>query len=79
MMNFESIEALDKHVGKELGVSPWFSLSQQQVNAFADTTLDFQGITWIQTQPEPQALTPPLPTAIYCWRCYRTLLNRCIR
>ena len=44
MMNFESIDALDNHVGKSLGVSPWFSLSQKQVNAFADTTLDFQGI-----------------------------------
>jgi acyl dehydratase len=36
--------ALDALVGTELGVSPWFTLDQDRIDAFADATLDHQYI-----------------------------------
>lgn len=35
--------------GQELGVSDWMTISQQQITAFADATLDHQ---WIHINPE---------------------------
>ncbi len=34
--------------GKELGISDWHTIDQQQINRFADATLDHQ---WIHTDP----------------------------
>lgn len=36
-------------LGKELGVSGWHTINQQQINLFADATIDHQ---WIHTDPE---------------------------
>jgi len=41
---FESIEDLKQHVGKEVGVSDWFAMTQDRVQQFADTTLDHNWI-----------------------------------
>jgi acyl dehydratase len=35
-------EALSARIGQRLGVSEWFLVDQQRVNAFADVTLDHQ-------------------------------------
>lgn len=35
--------------GKEIGVSPFLKITQEQVNQFADATMDHQ---WIHTEPE---------------------------
>lgn len=37
------------HLGKEIGVSPWHAITQEQINQFADATLDHQ---WIHTDAE---------------------------
>jgi acyl dehydratase len=47
--NFAEFE---KFVGKEIGVSEWLTITQKQINLFADATLDHQ---WIHTDPERAA------------------------
>ena len=42
-------------VGSELGVTDWFEIDQDRVNAFADATLDHQ---FIHVDPEAAAATP---------------------
>lgn len=44
-----SFEEFEKYVGQELGVSNYHTITQEQVNLFADATLDNQ---WIHTDPE---------------------------
>ncbi|NUN13153.1 MAG: MaoC family dehydratase [Myxococcales bacterium] len=47
--------------GQELGVSDWMTISQQQITAFADATLDHQ---WIHINPERAAKESPFGTTI---------------
>jgi acyl dehydratase len=44
-----SFEEFQEYVGKDLGVSEFHTITQDQVNLFADATLDHQ---WIHTDPE---------------------------
>jgi len=44
-----SIEEYQKHVGEHLGWSDWTTVTQEQVNLFADATGDHQ---WIHVDPE---------------------------
>lgn len=44
-----SFEDFEKHIGQDLGVSDYHTISQSQINLFADATLDHQ---WIHTDPE---------------------------
>ena len=39
----------EAYLGNELGISAWHHVSQQQVDQFADATIDHQ---WIHTDPE---------------------------
>ncbi|MFI5162701.1 MAG: MaoC family dehydratase [Sphingobacteriales bacterium] len=39
----------ESYLGKELGVSSWHVITQQQIDKFADATIDHQ---WIHTDPE---------------------------
>jgi acyl dehydratase len=39
-----SFEELEQYVGKELGVSDYITITQEQINLFADATLDHQCI-----------------------------------
>lgn len=43
-----SFAEFEQHVGKELGVSGYHKITQDQINLFADATLDHQ---WIHTNP----------------------------
>ena len=49
------------YLGKELGVSNYITITQEQVNLFADSTLDHQ---WIHTDPERAAKESPFGSAI---------------
>ncbi|PST83125.1 acyl dehydratase [Pedobacter yulinensis] len=49
MLIINSFEEYQSHLGKELGVSNWHTIDQQQINSFADATLDHQ---WIHVDPE---------------------------
>lgn len=44
--NFEEYKAFE---GKEIGVSQWHTINQEQINEFAHATIDHQ---WIHTNPE---------------------------
>lgn len=44
-----SFAEFEQHIGQELGVSEWLKITQEQINLFADATLDHQ---WIHTDPE---------------------------
>lgn len=48
-------EKLQDHVGEDLGVSEWFTIEQDRINAFADATLDHQ---FIHVDPEKAKSTP---------------------
>ncbi|MEX2594897.1 MAG: MaoC family dehydratase [Anditalea sp.] len=43
-----SFEEFQKYIGKELGVSEFHTITQDQINLFAEATLDHQ---WIHTDP----------------------------
>jgi acyl dehydratase len=52
---------LKNYVGKELGLSAWFTITQDQINTFAKTTEDDQ---WIHTDPEMAATHSPFKKTI---------------
>ena len=47
-----SHEEFETYAGKELGLSDYLKITQDQINLFADATLDHQ---WIHTDPERAA------------------------
>jgi acyl dehydratase len=56
-----SYEEFESHVGDVLGVSGWQKITQEQINLFADATLDHQ---WIHTDPERAKKESPFGTTI---------------
>lgn len=56
--NYEEFEA---HLGQELGVSEWHKIDQDQINKFADATLDHQ---WIHIDAEKAATESPFKATI---------------
>ncbi len=52
---FDSIDALKAVAGQELGTSDWITVTQEQINTFADATGDHQ---WIHVDPERAASGP---------------------
>ena len=56
----ESLDALEKMVGKEIAVSDWIEVSQARIDAFADATEDHQ---WIHVDVE-RAKASPMGTTI---------------
>ena len=55
MLTIAGIEGLRQQVGEELGVSDWYDVTQQRVDAFADATGDHQ---FIHVDPERAKETP---------------------
>ena len=58
---FAHLSDLKEYVGKELGLSDWFEITQEQINTFAEVTDDHQ---WIHTKPEMAAKYSPYKTTI---------------
>jgi acyl dehydratase len=56
--NYNEFEAL---LGKEIGISDYIQVTQSQINAFADATLDHQ---WIHTDPARAATESPFKSTI---------------
>ncbi len=50
-----SHEEFEAFIGKEVGISDYIQVTQEQINAFAEATLDHQ---WIHTDPERAADGP---------------------
>lgn len=61
MLKIGSFEEFEQYVGKELGVSEYLKITQEQINLFAEATLDHQ---WIHTDPERAAKESPFKTTI---------------
>jgi acyl dehydratase len=56
--NYQEFEAL---LGQVIGVSDYITITQEQINKFAEATLDFQ---WIHIDPERAAKESPFKTTI---------------
>ncbi|MFW6309723.1 MAG: MaoC family dehydratase [Prolixibacteraceae bacterium] len=56
--NYKEFEA---YLGKKIGTSEYIQISQEQINKFADATLDYQ---WIHTDPERAAKESPFKSTI---------------
>lgn len=56
-----SFEDLENYVGKEVGVSEYHQITQEQINKFAEATLDYQ---WIHTDPERAKVESPFKSTI---------------
>jgi acyl dehydratase len=61
MTTIESVAKLNEYVGQEVAVSDWFAVTQERINAFAETTEDRQ---WIHIDPERAALESPFKEPI---------------
>jgi acyl dehydratase len=56
--NYIEFEAL---LGQQIGVSGWHTITQDQINKFAEATIDHQ---WIHTDPERAQTESPFKTTI---------------
>ena len=56
--NYEDFEKL---LGKEIGVSEYVQITQEQIDKFADATMDYQ---WIHTNPERASTESPFKSTI---------------
>lgn len=56
-----SYEEFESYLGKVIGTSEYIQITQEQINKFADATLDYQ---WIHTDPERAAKESPFQTTI---------------
>ena len=56
--NYEEFEAL---LGQELGVSDYLTITQEQIDKFAEATMDHQ---WIHVDPERAAIESPFNKTI---------------
>lgn len=61
MVVIKSHAEFESYVGKEIGVSPWHTITQEQINKFADATLDHQ---WIHVDTERAKIESPFKTTI---------------
>jgi acyl dehydratase len=54
-LRLEGLEGIRAHVGRELGVSGWHDVTQDEIDRFAELTNDHQ---WIHVDPERAKGTP---------------------
>ncbi len=56
-----TVAELIERIGSEVGVSDWFTVTQERINAFADATLDHQ---FIHVDPQRAAAESPFGVTI---------------
>lgn len=61
MLIIRSHQEFEQHLGKELGASDWHTITQEQINKFADATLDHQ---WIHTDEKRAETEGPFKATI---------------
>ncbi len=61
MVVIKSHAKFESYLGKEIGVSNWHQITQEQINKFADATLDHQ---WIHIDTERAKKESPFKTTI---------------
>jgi len=58
---FNSVDELESFLGKEIGLTHWYSMNQDRINTFADATEDHQ---WIHIDKEKCERESPYKTTI---------------
>lgn len=61
MLIISSLDQLKDHVGQEIGVTDWFTMTQERINEFAEVTGDPQ---WIHVDVERSRRESPFKTTI---------------
>lgn len=61
MLTLNSLNDLSAHLGREIGVTDWFPMTQERIQQFADVTGDPQ---WIHTDVERAKRESPFKTTI---------------
>lgn len=61
MIIIKNFEQFESYLGKDLGTSPYHKIDQQQINRFADATLDHQ---WIHTDVAKAETEGPFKSTI---------------
>ena len=61
MITINNYQEFESYLGKELGTSNWHKITQEQINKFADATLDHQ---WIHIDAEKAASESPFKATI---------------
>lgn len=61
MVTVNSFKEFEQYVGKELGASEYLTITQEQINMFADATLDHQ---WIHVDVEKAKAESPFQNTI---------------
>ena len=61
MVHLDPTTDLSPWVGREVAVSPWLQVTQHQIDAFAEVTVDRQ---WIHVDPERSARESPFKVPI---------------
>ena len=61
MLTLESLDELKNHVGSEIGISDWMTITQERIQQFADATGDHQ---WIHVDVERARRESPFKTTI---------------
>lgn len=61
MLTIDSLNELTAHVGKEIGVTDWFLMTQERIQQFADATGDHQ---WIHVDVERSRRESPFQATI---------------
>mgnify|MGYP001313317642 FL=1 len=58
---FNKLSEFEAYLGKELGITNWYTMDQERINIFADTTEDHQ---WIHIDKEKCVKESPYKTTI---------------
>jgi acyl dehydratase len=61
MLVIRSHQEFEEYLGKEIGVSNWHTITQEQINMFSDATLDHQ---WIHTDTKRAETESPFKATI---------------
>jgi acyl dehydratase len=61
MIIINNYPEFESYLGKELGISGWHTITQQQIDQFAESTIDHQ---WIHTDPERAKNESPFKATI---------------
>jgi acyl dehydratase len=75
-MMLETPNALKEYVGREIAVTEWFAITQERIQAFADTTEDRQ---WIHVDEKRAKQESPFGTTVAHGFLTLSLLSRFIR
>src|SRR5690606_908581 len=61
MLTIRNFEEFEQYTGKDLGISPYHKITQEQIMKFADATLDHQ---WIHTDADRASRESPFKATI---------------